>query len=56
MKGWSWLTQASTGFTRRDSVSRGGGMVPAWVRETLPAPRAEADPLELVRAIECDDC
>ncbi len=27
-----------------------------WVKGTLPVPRAEVDPLEFVRAIECDDC
>lgn len=26
------------------------------VKGTLPVPRAEVDPLEFVRAIECDDC
>jgi hypothetical protein len=31
-------------------------MLPFWVNGRLPVPRAEVDPLELVRAIECDDC
>lgn len=31
-------------------------MLPVWVNGRLPVPRAEVDPLEFVRAIECDDC
>ena len=31
-------------------------MVLVWVKGTLPVPRAEVDPLEFVRAIDCDDC
>lgn len=40
-----------TGFSRRDSIYRGGGMLPLLVKGRLPD-RAEEVPLEFVRAMD----